>query len=140
MDRTYVLGPLGAPLGAALIVLACGGSELPPITPSNDAGPATSASSAKVAGTSSKRRFRVYKGDLLELEVANEPGMLVSNSAPPPLPNDPPQKPHPFLSAVAFVPQDEGHLRQLLDASKSIDEWFEKLRDEGYRIEEVTPP
>ena len=85
------------------------------------------------------RRFKVYKDDLLELEIVDQPGPLVSNSAPPPPPGSPPMKPHPFLSAVAFVPTDEGALRDLLDQSTSLDEFLARLRDQGFRVVEVDP-
>jgi hypothetical protein len=83
------------------------------------------------------KRFEVYRGDTLELDVTDTPGPLVSTSAPPPVPGAPSPKPHPFLSASAHVAADEGALRALLDQSHSTAEFLEKLRAAGYRVVEV---
>ena len=74
---------------------------------------------------------------MLELEIVDRPGPLVSNAAPPPVPGSPPPPPHKFLTATAFVAADEGELRKLLDASSSLEEFLGKLRARGFRIEEV---
>jgi len=86
------------------------------------------------SATAKPRKFRVYKGDVLELEIIDRPGPLVSTSAPPPVPGAPPPPDHPFLSATAFVATDEGELRKVLDESKSLDEFLTKLRARGLRV------
>ncbi len=99
-----------------------------------------SASAVSTASTASTgKHYMVYRDELLELEIVDKPGPLVSNSAPPPLPGSVPPKDHPFLTAPAFVPEDEGKLRQLLDTCKSTAEYLEKLRALGYRVVEVAP-
>lgn len=117
-------------IGAA----SCGVEKRPPGAAVSDAPAANVASSH---ATASPRRFKVYKGEVLELEIVDRPGPLVSNSAPPPVPGSTPPPPHPFLSATAFVATDEGELRKLLDASSSLEEFLGKLRAKGLRVEEV---
>ena len=57
------------------------------------------------------RRFTVYtENDKKVLEVTDQPGPLVSVSAPPPRPGQAPTT-HPFLSASAYDPFTEGALR-----------------------------
>jgi len=113
---------------------SCGVEKRPPEAAASDA-PSSAAASSHA--TASPRRLRVYKGDVLELEIVDRPGPLVSNAAPPPVPGSPPPPPHKFLTATAFVAADEGELRKLLDASSSLEEFLGKLRARGFRIEEV---
>lgn len=80
------------------------------------------------------RRFTVYaQGDKKVLEVSDQPGPLVSVSAPPPRPGQAPAT-HPFLSASAYDPFTEGALRTILLKSSSLDDFLKRLRDEGYRV------
>ncbi len=120
-------------------VTSCGAEKRPPGAAVSDA-PASSATTSHPTSshaTTNPRRFKVYKGDVLELEIVDRPGLLMSNSAPPPVPGSPPPPLHPFLSATAFVATDEGELRKLLDASSSLEEFLGKLRAKGLRVEEV---
>ena len=80
------------------------------------------------------RRFTVYtEGDKKVLEVSDQPGPLVSVSAPPPRPGEAPAV-HPFLSASAYDPFTEGALRNILLKSSSLDDFLKRLRDAGYRV------
>ncbi|HEY8736695.1 MAG TPA: hypothetical protein VIO62_06595 [Candidatus Dormibacteraeota bacterium] len=80
------------------------------------------------------RRYTVYADDDKKvLEVSDQPGPLVSVSAPPPRPGQAPAT-HPFLSASAYDPFTEGTLRQILLKSTSFDDFLAKLREAGYRV------
>jgi hypothetical protein len=81
------------------------------------------------------KQYHVYWQDQLVLDVRDQPGMLISTSAPPPRPGQTPPA-HPFLSGSAYVPEHEGKLRDALDASSSTVEFLERLRDLGYIVEE----
>lgn len=81
------------------------------------------------------RRYTVYADDDEKvLEVSDQPGPLVSVSAPPPPPGQPPVT-HPFLSASAYDPFREGAIRQILLQSTSFDDFLTRLKDAGYRVE-----
>ena len=84
-------------------------------------------------------RWHVFKGETLVLEVRDEPGPIVSTSAPPPLPGEGPVL-HPFLAASAFDPDTEGHLGGILRSSSSLDDFLTALRDAGYRVEDAPWP
>jgi hypothetical protein len=79
------------------------------------------------------KRYLVYRDDRLALEIIAEPGPLVSRSAPPPQPGEGPIL-HPFLSATAYDPENEGALRDVLERSASLDEYLARLREMGFRI------
>jgi hypothetical protein len=81
------------------------------------------------------RRARVFRDGELVLDVRGEPGVLVSVSAPPPLPGSEPAA-HPFLSASAYRPEHEEELRRELDASHDLDEYLGRLRALGYSVDE----
>jgi hypothetical protein len=81
------------------------------------------------------RRFRVFRDGELVLDGREEPGPLVSVSAPPPLPGETPPA-HPFLSASAYRPEHEAELRRELDASGDLDEYIGRLRTLGYVVYE----
>lgn len=84
------------------------------------------------------RRYLVYRQGTLVLEIAAEPGPLLSKKAPPPPPGERAVT-HPFLSATAHVPEYEGVLREALDKSASLEEYLAALRSQGFRVEEVQP-
>ena len=88
----------------------------------------------------SERRkiYKVYLDDELALEITEGAGPLVSRTAPPPLPGTEPAM-HPFLSATAFMPHNEGRLRELLDQSGSLAEYLSLLQQNGFRIVGSTP-
>ncbi len=84
------------------------------------------------------RRYLVYRQSTLVLEIAAEPGPLVSKKAPPPPPGERAAT-HPFLSATAYVPEYEGALRDTLDKSASLEEYLAALRSQGFRVVEARP-
>lgn len=81
------------------------------------------------------KRYTVLSDDVPVLEIVDEPGALVSISAPPPPPDQPLPPPHPFLSATALVATEEHRLRQILLESSSTDDYVERLRAAGYRVD-----
>lgn len=82
------------------------------------------------------KRYEVFSGDELVLEVEDSPGPLISTSAPPPVPGEEPA-PHPFLSATAYVATEEHHLREVLGQATSTSDYVERLQKEGYRVVET---
>ncbi len=82
------------------------------------------------------KRYQVFWGDQLVLELVDEPGPLISKSAPPPLPGTELVL-HPFLSGAAHVPEHEGSLREALQRSVSTDDYLTILRELGYRVIEA---
>jgi hypothetical protein len=44
---------------------------------------------------------------------------------------------HPFLSATAYIPEEEGRLRDVLNQSRSLPEYLQALRAMGFRVEEA---
>jgi hypothetical protein len=103
-----------------VVVAACG-----PKTPPPKGAAAVSADARAV------RHWRVFDGELAILELSDEPGPLISTAAPPP--SGTPAT-HPFLSATALDAAHENRLRELLDASKSVDELIAALERAGYRV------
>jgi hypothetical protein len=77
----------------------------------------------------------VYRGNLAILEVKDVPGPLLSRMAPPPIPGEQLTS-HPFLSGVALVASEEGVLGDILERSRSFDEFLDLLRGEGLRVVE----
>ena len=84
------------------------------------------------------KRYDVYWGQELVLQIVDEPGLLVSRVAPPPPPGTALPM-HPFLSATALVPEHEGRLREVLDSSSSLTEYLSELAALGYTVVEVAP-
>lgn len=80
-----------------------------------------------------RSRYRVYENDRLVLEVIDHPGLLISATAPPPLPGQP-LVTHPFVSAVAYVPEREEILRRKLDKSSDLDEFLAAIAGLGMKI------
>jgi hypothetical protein len=78
---------------------------------------------------------RVYRGDVVVLEVEDVSGALLSRMAPPPLPGEPPT-PHPFLSGTAFVASEERGLADILERSQNFDDFLGLLRADGLRVVE----
>ena len=69
------------------------------------------------------------------LDLYNEPGVLVSLSAPPPLPGDQPVT-HRFASASFLRPEYEGELGELLRGAESLDGFLAAVRERGYEVVE----
>jgi hypothetical protein len=82
------------------------------------------------------RRYIVYSSGEKIAEISDQPGPLISAKAPPPSPDTKPAL-HPFLSATAYVPEEEGRLRDVLNQSRSFPEYLEALRAIGFSVEEV---
>jgi hypothetical protein len=82
-----------------------------------------------------ERRWRVYDGQTLVLQVSDVPGAIVDTVAPPP----PGLKPtyHPFLSASAYSAPHGNRLQALLQESTSVDDYLERLRQAGFRVEPI---
>jgi hypothetical protein len=87
----------------------------------------------RVKLTTPRRRWRVFDGDKKILEVSDVPGAIVDTSAPPP----PGLKPtyHPFLSATAYSAPHGDKLQRLLQESSGVDDYLERLRSAGFRVE-----
>jgi len=69
------------------------------------------------------------------LDLWGRPGILVSVSAPPPRPGEPPVT-HPFATATFLRPEHEGELGELLRGAASLDEFLDAVRGRGYCVEE----
>ena len=82
------------------------------------------------------RRYVVYRGSEKVLEITDAPGPLISKLAPPPAPGQAAAL-HPFLSATAYVPEEEARLRDALNQSRSLSEYLDALRAMGFRAEEA---
>jgi len=84
------------------------------------------------------KRYLVFKGDEVVLDVTDRPGPLISKTASPP-PSGTGPRMHPFLSATAYVPEHEQLLLQVLADSRSLVEYLAKLTASGYRVIEKAP-
>jgi hypothetical protein len=85
-----------------------------------------------VTDAAAPRRYRLWRDGRLALDVTGEPGILVSTSAPPPLPGQPPAT-HPFATATAYVAEWEGQLGALLRESSDLDAFLaEAGRNSGH--------
>ena len=82
------------------------------------------------------RRYIVYRGGEKIAEISDQPGPLISAKAPPPAADAKPAL-HPFLSATAYVPEEEGRLRDVLNQSRSLPECLQALCATGFSVEEV---
>ncbi|WP_127794309.1 hypothetical protein [Agromyces sp. LHK192] len=90
--------------------------------------------SGSAGASGSARSFRLFRDDRLVLEVRDEPGILVSVSAPPPLPGTGPVT-HPFATATFHSAQDEGELGGLLRGASDLDAFLAAAEAAGYRVE-----
>ena len=82
------------------------------------------------------RRYIVYCGGEKIAEISDQPGPLISAKVPPPAPDAKPAL-HPFLSATAYVPEEEGRLRDVLNQSRSLPEYLQALCAMGFSVEEA---
>ena len=82
------------------------------------------------------RRYRLWREGRLALELTDQPGILVSTSAPPPIPGQGPVT-HPFATATAHVAEWEGQLGTLLREAADLDEFLAAVGVLGYTVEEV---
>lgn len=81
------------------------------------------------------KRYAVYWRDEKVLDVTAEPGPLLSKKAPPPGPNEAPAL-NPFLSATAYLSEQENILREALGRSSSLPEYLATLRSIGFSVVE----
>jgi hypothetical protein len=82
------------------------------------------------------RRYVVRRGSKKVLEITGAPGPLISKRAPPPAAGREAAW-HPFLSATAYVSEEETRLRDALNQSRSLSEYLDALRAMGFRVEEA---
>lgn len=114
-------------LAAGLLAVACvAGSLGCPAKPSHE--------EAKGGAVVQPKSYEVRKGSRLVLSVIDKPGPIVSTAVRPPDGSPPPN--HPFLSASAHAPEEEDALRTLLEASKDLNDFLERLRKAGYAVSE----
>ncbi len=82
-----------------------------------------------------ERHLRVFRDDRQVLDLIGRPGILVSLSAPPPRPGEPPVT-HPFATATFMTAETEGELGQLLRGADTLDAFVDGTLRAGYRVEE----
>jgi len=75
--------------------------------------------------------YEVYKGDKLIATIKPKPGPIVSTAAPLP-PGQ--QITHSFLTATAFVPEEENNLYLLLQKAKDFNDYVNLLKTSGYVV------
>ena len=80
------------------------------------------------------RRYQVFAGDQLALDLRGESGILVSTSAPPPLPGTAPVT-HLFATAAFRMAENEGELGELLREAADLDSFLDAACALGYRVE-----
>lgn len=91
---------------------------------------------ATTGGQVAAKRWRVFDGDQLIMEVSDVPGPLISVAAPPPG-----LRPvvHPFLSAASRSAHHEHRLKAILDAATSVPDFLDRLRAAGFVVQPVEP-
>lgn len=101
----------------ALVLAACGG---PP------------AATAPGVVVSAPAKWKVYDGTDLVLTMRDEAGTLTGTAPPPP---GGAVTKHPWIDATAHDAAHEARLRSLLEGATGPEEFRERLRAAGYRIE-----
>lgn len=93
-------------------------------------------SKGTTGGQTVAKRWRVFDGEQLIMEVSDTPGPLISVAAPPPG-----LRPtmHPFLSAASRSAHHEHRLKEILDTATSVPDFLDKLRAAGFVVEPVEP-
>ncbi|MFB9308833.1 hypothetical protein BJY17_001701 [Agromyces hippuratus] len=81
------------------------------------------------------RRYRLRRDDRIVMEIAGEPGVLVSTSTPPPLPGAAVVT-HPFATASFHSPSFEGRLAVLLREAADLDAFLDAAERNGFVVEE----
>jgi hypothetical protein len=121
----------------AVLACACARSAPPPTTTTTTSSAPTSTVPSPNGPNVSPRTAKVRDGDLVFLELVDEPGPLMDFNAPLPPPGTP-RATHPFLSGSCGGGRIDlcSRARKLLEASKSYDDFLKKLRDAGYTVEE----
>jgi hypothetical protein len=80
--------------------------------------------------------YDIHWADRLVARISGDPGPLISRSAPPPRRGEQPRR-CAFLSGTAYAADHEGRLRDVLERSRSLDEFLSALRSLGYGVTEV---
>jgi hypothetical protein len=81
-------------------------------------------------------RWNVYRDGDLVLFVTGRPGPITGSATPPP---DGRPGWHPFVTASAVSAFHEHELRTILEASQDVEDYLDRLRRAGFRVERVTP-
>lgn len=132
---------------AALMLLPLGGcgdgaepqdaTDVSPPTAAPTSAPAAISTSTVRQEPVAVRRWKVYRNDVLVLEVTDEPGPIVSTAALPPDPAFVPPT-NPYLSASARHPGSESEVHRLLEQARSLEQFLALLTAAGFRVVEVT--
>ncbi|ROR95677.1 hypothetical protein EDD28_0239 [Salana multivorans] len=83
--------------------------------------------------------YHLYLGDEPVLDLRDEPGILVSTSAPPPRPGQGPVT-HPFATATFRTAATEGALGAMLRGAPDLGSFLDAAIEAGYRVERDAPP
>lgn len=78
--------------------------------------------------------YQLFHGDELVMDLTDEPGILVSTSAPPPIPGQGPVT-HPFATASFYSASTEGELGAMLREAASTGAFLEAATAAGFRVE-----
>jgi hypothetical protein len=80
----------------------------------------------------------VHRTGTLVLTLSSTPGVLIDGNAPPPPPGQPPAR-HPFLSGACSGDAPScSQAGELLRASSSLDDFLNRLRANGFDVQETT--
>jgi hypothetical protein len=124
------LAPRALLLAAIFGSAACPGrgttGQTPETTSPDDQGP-----KGTTPMKATEHSWKVFDGSTLILDVSDVPGPILSTAAPPP--GLVPVK-HPFLSASARSAPHEHRLRELLNASRSVEDFLAGLRAAGFEV------
>ena len=80
--------------------------------------------------------YQLFRDEVLVLDITGRPGILVSTSAPPPLPGEGPVT-HPFATATFRTAETEGELGAMLRAAPDLESFLDAARTAGYQVEPV---
>lgn len=80
--------------------------------------------------------YRIYRDDEHVLDLRDEPGILLSTSAPPPLPGHGPVT-HPFATATFYSAATEGELGAMLRSAPDLGSFLAAVESAGYRVEKL---
>jgi hypothetical protein len=140
--ETLVVDAQAAPMNRLVLAIgifvACRSSTESATRPGSPSPRESAAEPTSVTGSTEHRHMKrtivIYKEDRKVMTASNEPGPLISTALPPPGYTPPA---HPFLSAQAHDPSSESALRDVLERSTSFDDFLVRLREAGYRVDEI---
>ncbi|HEY4175339.1 MAG TPA: hypothetical protein VGM90_00835 [Kofleriaceae bacterium] len=81
----------------------------------------------------SDRHWDVYDGERRVLTVSSAPGAIVSTAH---LPAGQPARQCAFMSATSHSPDHEHRFNQVLEASRTVDEFVDTLKADGLAVAE----